>query len=64
MRRALSKEAAAVSGLKAGTPVSLGYVDVVCTGLGGGLFDPEGRVGCTIVGSTGMHMRWRRMPMR
>jgi erythritol kinase len=53
----LSKEAAAASGLKAGTPVSLGYVDVVCTGLGGGLFDPEGRVGCTIVGSTGMHMR-------
>ncbi len=53
----LSTEAAAASGLKAGTPVSLGYVDVVCTGLGGGLFDPEGRVGCTIVGSTGMHMR-------
>jgi erythritol kinase (D-erythritol 1-phosphate-forming) len=53
----LSPEAAALSGLKAGTPVCLGYVDVVCTGLGGGLFDPEGRTGCTIVGSTGMHMR-------
>lgn len=53
----LCGEAAALSGLKAGTPVSLGYVDVVCTGLGGGLFDPEGRTGCTIVGSTGMHMR-------
>ncbi|MBL8906026.1 MAG: carbohydrate kinase [Rhizobiales bacterium] len=53
----LSKEAASMSGLKAGTPVSLGYVDVVCTGLGGGLFDPEGKTGCTIVGSTGMHMR-------
>jgi erythritol kinase len=53
----LSSEAAALSGLKAGTPVCLGYVDVVCTGLGGGLFDPKGETGCTIVGSTGMHMR-------
>ena len=53
----LSMEAAELSGLKAGTPVCLGYVDVVCTGLGGGLFDPEGKTGCTIVGSTGMHMR-------
>ncbi len=53
----LSAEAAALSGLMAGTPVCLGYVDVVCTGLGGGLFDPKGRTGCTIIGSTGMHMR-------
>jgi erythritol kinase (D-erythritol 1-phosphate-forming) len=54
---ALSVQAAALSGLSAGTPVCLGYVDVVCTGLGGGLFDPRGRTGCTIIGSTGMHMR-------
>ena len=53
----LSAEAAQLSGLRAGTPVTLGYVDVVCTGLGGGLFDPQGKTGCTIVGSTGMHMR-------
>ena len=53
----LSAEAAGLSGLKAGTPVTLGYVDVVCTGLGGGLFDPFGKTGCTIIGSTGMHMR-------
>lgn len=53
----LSVEAAAATGLAAGTPVVLGYVDVVCTGLGGGLFDREGRVGCSIAGSTGMHMR-------
>ncbi|MBL8894396.1 MAG: carbohydrate kinase [Rhizobiales bacterium] len=53
----LTRDAAALTGLKEGTPVSLGYVDVVCTGLGGGLFDPEGKTGCTIVGSTGMHMR-------
>lgn len=53
----LSLEAAAASGLAAGTPVVLGYVDVVCTALGGGLLDREGRVGCSIAGSTGMHMR-------
>lgn len=53
----LSPEAADATGLAAGTPVNLGYLDVMCSGLGGGLFDPEGRVGCTIAGSTGMHMR-------
>jgi erythritol kinase (D-erythritol 1-phosphate-forming) len=52
----LSAAAAKASGLKTGTPVCLGYIDVVCTGLGGGLFDPTGHSGCTIVGSTGMHM--------
>ncbi|HUG63396.1 MAG TPA: FGGY-family carbohydrate kinase [Methylomirabilota bacterium] len=54
---ALSAEAAAAVGLLAGTPVVLGYVDVVCTALGAGLFDPAARPGCSIVGSTGMHMR-------
>ena len=53
----LTPEAAKLTGLKAGTPITLGYVDVLCTGLGGGLFDPEGKTGCTIVGSTGMHMK-------
>jgi erythritol kinase (D-erythritol 1-phosphate-forming) len=52
----LNDAAAKATGLKAGTPVCLGYIDVVCTGLGGGLFDPTGQSGCTIVGSTGMHM--------
>lgn len=53
----LTLEAAALTGLKAGTPITLGYVDVLCTGLGGGLYDPKGETGCTIVGSTGMHMK-------
>jgi erythritol kinase len=61
---ALSSEAAALTGLLPGTPVTLGYVDVVCTALGGGLFDPAGRLGCTIVGSTGMHMRIAPAPER
>ena len=54
---ALTPEAAVLTGLKAGTPITLGYVDVLCTGLGGGLYDPKGETGCTIVGSTGMHMK-------
>ena len=53
----LTPAAAQLTGLRAGTPVALGYVDVLCTGLGGGLYDRLGRTGCTIVGSTGMHMR-------
>jgi erythritol kinase len=53
----LTAAAAKETGLLAGTPVVLGSVDVVCTGLGGGLFDPSGEAGCTVIGSTGMHMR-------
>lgn len=53
----LSAAAASATGLRAGTPVVLGYVDVACTALGAGLFDPQARPGCSIVGSTGMHMR-------
>lgn len=55
----LSVDAARQSGLREGTPVCLGYIDIICSGLGGGLFDPSGQSGCTIVGSTGMHMRLR-----
>ncbi len=58
----LSEQVAKQIGLKSGTPVVLGYVDVVCTGIGGGLYDPLGKVGCTIVGSTGMHMRMVSRP--
>ena len=55
----LTEAAAKLTNLKIGTPICLGYVDYVCTGLGGGLFDPTGLTGCTIIGSTGMHMRLR-----
>ena len=53
----LSQSASALCGLLPGTPVVLAYVDVVCTSLGAGLFDPSALPGCTIIGSTGMHMR-------
>lgn len=54
---ALSKKAAAETGLLEGTPIVLGYVDVMCTALGGGLYDPDSEPGCSIIGSTGMHMK-------
>jgi len=59
-RHALSEAAATLTGLKAGTPVVLGYVDVVCTAIGAGLFEPGVDTGCSIIGSTGMHMRFAR----
>ncbi len=52
----LTAAAAKVTNLKAGTPICLGFVDYVCSGLGGGLFDASGETGCSIIGSTGMHM--------
>lgn len=54
----LSAAAAAATGLRAGLPVSLGAVDVVCTALGGGLYEPGRSVGCSIIGSTGMQMKY------
>ena len=54
----LTPDAALATGLRAGTPVSLGFLDVVCAALGGGIYDHERRVGFSITGSTGMHMRF------
>jgi erythritol kinase len=53
----LTSLAAEATGLTAGTPVVLAYVDVICTALGAGLYDKARSPGCTIIGSTGMHMR-------
>ncbi|NDY92925.1 FGGY-family carbohydrate kinase [Ideonella livida] len=56
----LSAAAAADCGLRAGTPVALAIMDVPATVLGGGgvAVGEHGalrRVGCSILGSTGMH---------
>lgn len=54
----LTPEAARETGLRAGTPVSLGYVDMVMTALGAGVYGGGGEdVACSTVGSTGVHMR-------
>ncbi len=52
----LTDEAAEATGLLAGTPVSLGYVDMVMTALGAGVHTGEDRAACSIVGSTGVHL--------
>ena len=54
----LASEAARLTGLPEGLPVVLGYVDVACSALGAGLYDPEAAPGLSIIGSTGMHMRF------
>jgi erythritol kinase (D-erythritol 1-phosphate-forming) len=53
----LSPEAALQTGLLAGTPVSLGYVDMVMTALGAGVHTGDSDVACSTIGSTGVHMR-------
>ena len=44
-------------GLRQAHPCALAMSMSSAPVLGGGLFDREGKTGCTIVGSTGMHMR-------
>ena len=54
----LTQDAARQTGLLAGTPVSLGYVDMVMTALGAGVYGgAAGDVACSTVGSTGVHLR-------
>lgn len=53
----LTNEAAQQTGLLAGTPVSLGFVDMVMTALGAGVHTGAAGVACSTVGSTGVHMR-------
>ena len=52
----LTVRAAEMTGLPQGLPVVLGYVDVVCSTLGAGIYGGEDG-GVTIIGSTGMHIR-------
>ncbi|MFC3075238.1 FGGY-family carbohydrate kinase [Shinella pollutisoli] len=52
----LTAEAAQASGLAAGTPVCLGYVDMVMTALGAGVRSAGLNAACSAIGSTGVHM--------
>lgn len=56
----LSQQAAKLTGLKAGTPVSLAYVDMVMTALGAGVHTRNSNAACSTIGSTGVHMRASR----
>lgn len=53
----LHADAAAATGLLAGTPVSLGFVDMAMTGLGAGVHAGAPGAACSTIGSTGVHMR-------
>lgn len=53
----LTEAAARATGLRAGTPVTLGYVDMVMTALGAGVHTGDAGAACSTVGSTGVHMR-------
>lgn len=53
----LTAAAAAETGLRPGTPVSLGYVDMVMTALGAGVHTGDAGAACSTIGSTGVHMR-------
>jgi erythritol kinase (D-erythritol 1-phosphate-forming) len=52
----LTRAAAEATGLHAGTPVSLGYVDMVMTALGAGVHTGDPHAACTVIGSTGVHL--------
>lgn len=54
---ALAPEAAAILGLRSGIPVVLGYIDIVSSALGGGVFGTGRESGASIIGSTGINMR-------
>lgn len=53
----LGDAAAQATGLLPGTPVVLGPMDVPATTLGAGGYCADRQVGCSILGSTGMHAR-------
>jgi len=53
----LTPDAAKACGLLAGTPVSLGYVDMVMTALGAGVRSGGRNAACSTIGSTGVHLR-------
>ncbi|AOX20036.1 FGGY-family carbohydrate kinase [Kozakia baliensis] len=53
----LSAAAATATGLLQGTPVSLGFMDIVSTGLGAGVYTRGQPAACTVTGSTGIHMK-------
>lgn len=54
----LTAEAARETGLPAGLPVTLAYVDIMCSAMGAGIHDAAAEPGVSVIGSTGMHMRF------
>ncbi|MGO4353713.1 FGGY-family carbohydrate kinase [Rhizobium sp. RAF36] len=57
----LTSDAAKACGLLAGTPVCLGYVDMVMTALGAGVRSGGRNAACSTIGSTGVHLRAKKV---
>lgn len=53
----LSAQAASQTGLLEGTPVTLGFVDMAMTAFGAGAYTGDTGAACSIIGSTGVHLR-------
>lgn len=53
----LGEAAATQTGLLRGTPVTLGYVDMAMTAFGAGAYTGDSGAACSIIGSTGVHLR-------
>ena len=58
----LSLSAAKLFGLRPGTPVSLSYIDAVCTFLGSNGLNIDKKIGNSILGTTGGHMKASKIP--
>ena len=58
----LLETVARATGLPGGLPITLGYLDVICSALGGGLYDAGGASAMTLTGTTGVHMRYTASP--
>lgn len=54
----LTAAAAKATGLPEGLPVTLSYVDVMCSALASGLHDMAKAPGLSVVGSTAIHLRF------
>jgi len=59
---ALTRAAAAATGLIAGTPVVLGPVELIAAALAAGLAQADVRLGCSILGGGRVHVRADRAP--
>lgn len=53
----LSAKAALETGLLEGTPITLGFVDMAMTAFGAGAYTGDAGAACSIIGSTGVHLR-------
>lgn len=53
----LSAAGAEQTGLPVGLPIALGYLDAACTALGSGVHQDGLGYGCSILGSTGVHLK-------